>query len=48
MPNKRIPEEEKKVTLSINLKQKVINEMKKEGKPKKIAEEMITQKYLKE
>lgn len=48
MANVRIDPAEKKVTLAINLKQKVIDAMSKEGKPKKIAENIINQKYLKE
>lgn len=35
-------------TISINLKQKVIDEIAKDGVPKKVIEDMITQKYSKE
>lgn len=48
MGRKRIDPQEKKVTLSLNLKQKVIDAMKKDGIPKKIAEDIITKKYEKE
>ena len=44
---KRKPEEEIMKTISINLQQKVLTEIEKEGKPKKIIEELVTSKYLK-
>lgn len=44
---KRIEESEKKVTLSINLKQGTIDNMKKNGIPKKIAESIINEKFEK-
>lgn len=48
MGRKRIHEDEKKVTLSVNFKKKVIVEMSKDGEPKKIVENIINEKYLKE
>ncbi|MCY7488064.1 hypothetical protein M5X00_29390 [Paenibacillus alvei] len=48
MGRKRIPEEEKKITVGINLKQKVVKEIEKEGKPKHIIEKMVNEKYGKD
>lgn len=45
---KRKPEEEVMKTICINLKQKVLTEIEKEGIPKKIIEEIITHKFSKE
>lgn len=42
---KLIPEGERKKTLAINLKQKVIDEMKKSGNPKHIVEAMVNEKF---
>jgi translation elongation factor EF-Ts len=43
---KRIDEADKVITLSINLQQKVIRELEKEGKPKNVIERIINDKYL--
>lgn len=45
MGRKRKPDEEKTKTLAINLKQKVIDEIAKEGKPKTIVESIINQRF---
>lgn len=48
MGRKRKPEEEKQVTVGINLKQKVVSLIEKEGKPKHIIEKMVNEKYGKD
>lgn len=48
MGRKRKEPEELMKTVCINLKQKVIDEIAKEGTPKNVIENIITQKYLKE
>lgn len=46
MGRKRIEETEKVKTLCINLQQKVIDELSKEGIPKNVIEKIINDKYL--
>lgn len=41
----RKPDEEKRVTLGINLKKKVYDRVAKEGKPKHVIEKMVNDKY---
>lgn len=48
MGRKRKPEGEVMKSITINLKQKIIEEIEKDGIPKKVIEEIITQKYSKE
>lgn len=48
MGRKRIPPEELVKSICINLKQKILDEIAKDGVPKKVIEEIITQKYSKE
>lgn len=48
MGRKRLPVGEKKVTLIVPLKEKVVIEMEKHGDPRKIAENILTQKFTKE
>lgn len=45
---KRIDPEEVVKTVGINIKQKVITEIEKEGNPKHVIEKMVNEKYLKE
>jgi translation elongation factor EF-Ts len=45
---KRIDPEEVVKTICVNVKQKVLTEIEKEGNPKHIIEKMINEKYLKE
>lgn len=47
MGRKRIDEKEVVKTLSINLKQKVIDEISKEGTPKHVIEKTIVEKFAK-
>jgi hypothetical protein len=42
---KRISESERMGTITINLRQKVIDEIAKEGKPKKVIENLILEKF---
>lgn len=42
---KRIDPAEKKVTLSVNLKQSTVDNMAKTGVPKKVAENIINEKF---
>lgn len=48
MGGKRKEPEEVVKTLTINIKQKVITEMEKEGNPKRIVEKLVNDRYLKE
>ncbi|MFD3274590.1 hypothetical protein ACE3MS_31340 [Paenibacillus dendritiformis] len=48
MGRKRIPEEEKKVTVAINLKQKTLDKISEEGKPKHVIEKLVNDKYDKD
>lgn len=45
MGGKRKPEEEKTVTLTINLKRKILDKIELDGKPKHIIERMVLDKY---
>lgn len=47
MGRPRKPEEEKIVTLSINLKKRTLDEISKEGKPKNVIEKLVREKYEK-
>lgn len=47
MGGKRKDPKEVIKTISINLKQKVLDEIAKEGRPKHVIESLINQKYLK-
>lgn len=45
---KKKPPEELKISVTINIKQKVFDELSKYGKPKNVIEKEINEKYLKE
>ena len=47
MAGKRKPESELMRSITINLQQKVIDEIAKEGTPKKLIEKMVNDKYKK-
>lgn len=48
MGRKRKPEGERKMSLTINLKEKVLKNVEKDGKPKKVIESMVNNKYGKD
>lgn len=48
MGRKRIPEEEKKITVAINLKRKIVDKIAEKGKPKHVIEKIIEDKYGKD
>lgn len=48
MGGKRKDPEEVMKTISVNLKQKVLTEIEKEGNPKHVIEKIINEKYLKQ